>query len=352
MSPPGTPTYIVVLMDPADPPADLDWASYQQKSEQTLNVKFIVGNSVAHISHAAVELGTTIEAPTGIIVIQKGDTQILPELMSRATSVRWVHSWFTGIDRLAPLNTFRKSAPQRSLVVTNGKGAFSSSLAEWALAAVLHFAKRIPQAMSQQKEQMWKPFSPQSLRHQTMGLVGFGDIGQCTARLAKAFGMRVIALTRRGAERPGGDSNGLADELFRAEGDQRFELFRKADYVVCSLPSTEQTRHFVSHRELKAMRRSAVLVNVGRGQTVDQTALVAALRAGAIGGAALDVYEEVPVPEGDALWDSANLLMSPYCADNTPGYNDGALRVMADNLAAHLKGEGRYATEVDMDAGY
>jgi phosphoglycerate dehydrogenase-like enzyme len=191
--------------------------------------------------------------------------------------------------------------------------------------------------------QRWRKFVPEELRGATVGVVGYGSIGREIGRLAHAFGMRVLG-ARRGAESgspryelpalTGGDE---PDRLYTP--DQLAEMLRECDYVVLTVPYTSATHHLIDRRALRAMKPTAVLINVARGPVVDEAALVHALRERWIAGAALDVFEQEPLAEDSALWGMDNVIVSPHVAGFTPHYDDRATALFAENLRRYLGGE-------------
>ena len=186
------------------------------------------------------------------------------------------------------------------------------------------------------------------LAEKTMGIVGFGDIGRATGVLAKAYGMKIVA-TRRNPALSADDP--ILDECF-ATGDLA-AMVEQCDYVVVSTPLTPSTKHIVDASVLKAMKRSAVLINVGRGPCVDEAALVEALKSGEIRGAGLDVFEEEPLPRDSELWGLRNVLISPHCADQVDGWLDNSIRLFVDQMGKYLRdGAGGLANVVDVERGY
>ena len=202
---------------------------------------------------------------------------------------RWVHSFPAGVDGLSGFLA-SDALQARQVPVTNGKGAFSSSLAEYVIAAIMHFTKQIPRCLTNQKEKRWDPFVMDVVQGKTVGFVGYGHIAQQTAVPCKALGMRIIACRRSS----GGDDIVVPSQTY-APAD-RLKLFAEADYVVCSLPGTAQTQDFCGAQEFGAMKSTGVFVSLGRGAAVDEDALVDVLEAGKIRGAALDVFKEEPLP--------------------------------------------------------
>jgi phosphoglycerate dehydrogenase-like enzyme len=261
--------------------------------------------------------------------------------LHRAPGLRWIHSRSAGLDGvLAP------EVVAHPAVLTNGRGAFSPALGEWVLAALLHFLKDLRRLGRQQAQATWEPFDAERLAGRTAGIVGYGDIGREVAARLRPLGVRVVALRRR-PELALGDP--LVDETF-APG-RLLDLVAAADDLVVALPLTPQTRGLVRREAIAAMKPGGVLVNVGRGPTVDEAALVRALEQGRIRGAALDVFETEPLPAGHPLWRLPNVLLSPHCADNVPGWVDGAMRVFLGQLERFRRGE-PLRDPVDKAAGY
>jgi phosphoglycerate dehydrogenase-like enzyme len=262
-------------------------------------------------------------------------------VLSRVPDLEWFHSRSAGLDGVLVLELAASPA-----VVTNGRGAFSHSLAEFVLAALLFFVKDLRRMNRSQQNGTWDPFDPEMLHGRTLGIVGYGDIGRATAALVRPLGMKVLALRRR-PERSADDP--LVDEVLPVE--HVHELMRRSDDVLVAAPLTSETRGLVDAGALAAMKTTAVLVNVGRGPVVDEDALVAALEQGRIRGAALDVFETEPLPPGHPFWRLPNVLLSPHCADHVPGWIADSTRVFLDNLHRFLRGE-PLLNVVDKTLGY
>jgi phosphoglycerate dehydrogenase-like enzyme len=176
--------------------------------------------------------------------------------------------------------------------------------------------------------------------------VGYGEIGRAAAELAKAFGMRVAALRRR-PELCAGDP--AVDLVFPPAGIR--EMLAASDYVLAAAPLTAATRGLIGRAELGAMKPHAVLINVGRGPVVDEAALIEALRERRIRGAALDVFDEEPLPAGHPFFSLDNVLLSPHCADHTPGWQEAAVRFFVENFHRYVNGE-PLRNVVDKRQGY
>jgi phosphoglycerate dehydrogenase-like enzyme len=186
----------------------------------------------------------------------------------------------------------------------------------------------------QQAAGVWESFDVEELYGKVLGIVGYGSIGRAVAERGRDFGMRIIAVRRR---------PDLASESDPAEQilpvARLAELMARSDFVVIATPLTPETRGLVGEAELRAMKPSAVLINVGRGPVVAEDALIRALQQRRIRGAALDVFDREPLPSGHPFYDLDNVLLSPHCADHTPGWEEAAMEVFLDNFERFRKGE-------------
>jgi phosphoglycerate dehydrogenase-like enzyme len=268
-----------------------------------------------------------------------GGTATLRALWPALRQLRWIHSRPAGVDRLLFPELVESGIP-----LTNSRGVFSGALAEWVLAAVLFFAKDLGRLRRSQAEGRWDPFEPQMLRGRTAGILGLGDIGRACARLLRAAGMHTLGLRRTDAGR---DPD--VDELM-APGDLT-SLLGRAQALVVALPLTPQTHRLLGAREMGAMRSDAVLINVGRGAVVDEGALVDALRAGTIRGAALDVFEQEPLAPGHPFFALDQVLLSPHSADQVAGWREEASAVFLENLRRFRDGR-PLLNPVDPRRGY
>jgi phosphoglycerate dehydrogenase-like enzyme len=282
-------------------------------------VEFVVGDDPGALAEAA---------PRAVVILAlSGDSNTLQRVLAIAPHVGWVHSWATGVDGfLFP------ALVESDVVLTNTRGVYSASLAEFAIGAMLYFAKDFARMKRNQGAQVWDPFDVAMLSGATLGIVGYGEIGRAVATLGHAAGMNILALRRR-PELSGADP--LGPEMVTS----KVAICERSDYLVLAAPLTPETRHLIGREELRSLRRSAVLVNIGRGALVDQTALVSVLQGRAIKGAALDVFEREPLPSGDPLFRLDNVLLSPHCADHTTTWRDDAMRCFLDNLTRFRAGK-------------
>ena len=253
----------------------------------------------------------------------------LADLPAVAPGVRWVQATSAGIGQL-----LRRTALDRTdIVFTTASGVHAVPLAEFAVFAMLYFAKQGPRMLEQQRAHRWERFAGGELRGRTVAIVGLGKIGGEVARLARALGLRVTGTSRSGTAA----SLDRAVDLERPLGELRL-LLADADYIVLALPHTAETEGLIGAAELACMRPGAVLVNVARGKVVDEPALVVALRSGQLAGAALDVFSQEPLPPESPLWDLPNVLVSPHSASTADSENAKLTDLFCENLRRYRDG--------------
>ena len=244
----------------------------------------------------------------------------------RADSLKWVHLPAAGVDKLL----FPELAASE-VTVTNARGIFDAAMAEYALAGILYFAKNFPQAGRNQRERRWKHFPTSNLGGSRALVAGTGSIGRSTARLLRAVGIEVDGMGRTGRD---GDA-----DFGAVFASQDFAVVAgNYDYVVLAAPLTDTTRGMLNTDVLSAMRPSAVVVNMGRGELVDQYALHSALAAGAIGGAVLDVTDPEPLPGSDPLWGLDNVLITPHLSGDSRTHLPAMAEQFEANLRAYIAG--------------
>ena len=273
----------------------------------------------------------------------------LPRHREEMPNLRWIQLHSAGVEHVP-----RWLREESGILITTTSGIHAVPIAEYVFMSILAYFRRLPRMLYYQQRGEWPRgrwalFADGELRGATMGVVGYGSIGREVGRLAKAFGMRLLAMRRHGGRRedrgyvvPGtGDpEGGLPDDWYTP--DQVLEMLPQCDVVVVALPLTEETRGFIGARELAAMKPTAYLVNVGRGPTVDEAALVQALQKGQIGGAGLDVFEEEPLPPDSPLWRLENVILSPHVSAFSTRYDDRATALFAANLERYLAGRPLY----------
>jgi len=262
-------------------------------------------------------------------------------VIARAPKLKWIQTTDAGVDDFLDSDIIGSS-----VIVTNTSGITAISIGECVLEMMLMFVKKMPLCFQLKQERQWKTFSLTVLHSKTVGIVGLGSIGRQVARLSKVFGMRVLA-TRRSTRSATRTRN--VDILFSQ--DQLPQLLSDSDFVVLALPLTPETNNLIGEEELLTMKPTAYLINIGRGNIVDETALTRALEENWIAGAGLDVFVTEPLPVESRLWELPNVVFSPHVAGEIEDYDLQATRLFADNLRRYLSGK-RLRNVVDKKRGY
>ena len=230
------------------------------------------------------------------------------------------------------------------VVLTNARGIFSEPIADHVFALLLSLTRGMAKAFANQRAHMWQGYPAQELSEKVMGIIGPGGIGTAVARRAAGFGMRVVAVRRR-AELP----LEYADNVWGREG--LGTLLKMSDVVAICAPLTKETRGMIGWGELALMKKTAYLINVGRGAIVDEEALLEFLKEGKIAGAGLDVFGTRRPPQDSELWDMENVIITPHIAGNSPEVQERRTELYCENIRRFVAGE-RLLNEVDKKAGY
>jgi phosphoglycerate dehydrogenase-like enzyme len=270
-----------------------------------------------------------------------------PGQFALARRLRWIHAPTAAVHQLLSAEIVNSD-----VTVTNAREVHGPVVAEHVMALIFALAKKIPQSAILQSKRIWGQNAlwdegprPQEIAGATLGLIGAGSIGRRVAEMASAVGMRVIAV-REHVEN--GCPDGVEAVFALSDLDQ---VLRQADYVVLAAPLTPATQGLMNGARLAAMKSSAYLINVGRGLQVDEGALVEALRARRIAGAALDVFATEPLPADSPLWDLDNLLITPHSAGLTEKLWQRHYELFSGNLRRYLAGQPlRFV--VDKQRGY
>jgi len=274
---------------------------------------------------------------------------VLPRDRSRAPRLQWVQVHMAGVNGLHDHPLYADAA----LALTTASGVHAATVAEYAMTVLLALAHRVPRMVEWQgrgvwppDEQRWPLFVPTAVRGATLGVIGYGSIGRELARIAKtAFAMRVLACKRDPARRDdhgycpagSGDPEGRLPDAWFSPAELT-DLLAGSDVVVMCAPLTREVRHMIGARELSAMKRTAYLINVGRGASVDEAALARALGDGQIAGAAVDVFVQEPPPAGHPLYAAPNVIVSPHVSGFVASYDDDCCTLFAENLRRYLDG--------------
>jgi phosphoglycerate dehydrogenase-like enzyme len=261
-----------------------------------------------------------------------------------ASNLKWMHIPWVGVNILLNDPVLVNSP----VILTNGAGVIASSVADQVLAFILNFSRQMPLQWEAQKRKEWNRHEVEGradqLAGQTCGLIGYGNIGTEIGKRAKAFGMRVIA-TRANPQAP-------AEYLDLALSNEQLpELLAQSDFVVVTAPLTPETNGLLGKVQFEQMKRTAVLINIARGQLVKEQELIDALQAGIIGGAGLDVFEKEPLPPSSPLWEMENVILTPHSAGIFHRLDQNSGNFFIEQLQRYVKGE-KLKNIVDKQRGY
>jgi phosphoglycerate dehydrogenase-like enzyme len=262
-----------------------------------------------------------------------------PILAAAPPYLRWIHSSSAGLDHLVSPALLASSA-----VITNSRGVYGDALGEYVVAAMLYYVKNLARLRDAQVRRAWEPFEGERLAGKVLGIIGYGDIGAAIAQRATALGVQVLAQRRRP------ELSAADPHVSRVVSNMR-DAIAPADFVAVAAPLTPETRHLIGAEQLSWMRPGAVLINVGRGQLIDEPALIDALQRRAIRGAVLDVFETEPLPTSHPFWSMPQVLLSPHCADRVDGWLDQTMALFLDNLGRFVRRE-PLTNVVDPRRGY
>ncbi|HZP77799.1 MAG TPA: D-2-hydroxyacid dehydrogenase [Pseudolabrys sp.] len=262
------------------------------------------------------------------------------EFAERARKLHFIQSIGAGTDQFD-----RAVLDGRGIRLASAQGVNVNAVSEHAMSLILAMARRLPEARDNQAKHTWRGMisdltqREDELGGKTLIIIGLGGIGGRLARLAKAFGMRVIGFKRNVATgSDGADSVHTLRELKA--------LLPQADFVALTCPLTKETENVIDAEVLSRMKPSAYLVNAARGRCVEENALIAAMRAGKIAGAAIDVTVDEPLPASSPLWDMPNVFITPHTAGETRRYEDNVLDVLMDNLQRLWRGEATLRNQI------
>ncbi len=283
-----------------------------------------------------------------------------PKDLSQAPRLKWVQMHNAGVNQIVNHPLFQRT----DIIITSNSGVHASAVAEFAFTMLLTLAHQVPGLIENQRGGAWptaearRQLTAHEVRGATVGILGYGSIGRELARLLQPFQPRIV-VTKRNIDQhmdegytriAMGDPEGLfPDEWLPLE--RLHDLMAVSDYVLDCLPLTPETVKLVDAAAIAAMKPAAYLINIGRGGTIDEAALVQALQERRIGGAALDVYDPEPLPAGSPLWGLDNVIVSPHVSGYLPGFNERATELFSLNLYRYLHNE-PLLNLVDRSKGY
>lgn len=276
---------------------------------------------------------------TQVMMVTDFRTEALEAAWGEADQLEWIHATSAGVDALMFPELIK--GPVK---VTNARGIFDRSIAEYVLCTMLMFAKDFPRSIRLQMEHRWQHRDTERAEGQQVLVVGAGSIGRQIAKLANAAGMIPHGVARRAR-------NDDPDFAAVHSNEQLLDQLGKADFVVIAAPLTPQTEGLFDRRAFAAMKPSARLINIGRGPIVRTDDLVQALQDGTIAGAGLDVFEEEPLPEDHPLWDMENVIMTAHMAGDFIGWRRALTDQFLENFDRWLAGDELF-NQVDKALGY
>ncbi len=305
--------------------------------------------TLAQIQALAPGYDVLITTDRGTIEERLNDIEIVfrsfpMDLIAQAPNLRWLQQWGAGVDSLMGRPEI---VALEQLTITTGSGIHAVPITEHIFGLLLAFGRGIHHAVRNQARNHWQsPTWDQlfELPGKTMLLIGVGAIGERTAQIAHALGMRVLGVRRDPTVAAAG-----VEAMYPP--DQLLDLLPQADFVVSTVPLTSATHQLIGERELRAMKSTAYLVNIGRGATVDEAALIRALQDGWIAGAGLDVCAVEPLPADSPLWAMENVIITAHYAGATPIYDARAMPIFLDNLKRYMTGQPLHNV-VDKALGY
>ncbi len=257
------------------------------------------------------------------------------------SNLRWIQSWSAGVNSM-PLTTLSENG----IVLTSANGVHAYPISETIFALMLGLTRKIHTYVQQQQQKKWHHAQMNLEIHgKTLGIIGVGEIGKETAKIAKAFRMNVVGI------RHSGKPTDNVDEMYTP--DRLHEVLPKCDYVVITLPLTNETEGMFGREEFNSMKKSAFLINIGRGEVIVENELIQALQENVIAGAGLDVFTKEPLEENSPLWDMDNVIITPHTSGSTEHYTKRVIEdIFIPNLKHYLKREYPSKNLVDYKKGY
>ncbi|WP_409299756.1 D-2-hydroxyacid dehydrogenase [Peribacillus sp. SCS-155] len=271
-----------------------------------------------------------------------GWKKMMEEYISEdSPALRWIQAWSAGVNSL-PLRYFE----EKGISISTASGVHAFPISETIFGLMLALTRKIYSYIRNQATKTWHhEHMNQEIHNKTIGIIGVGAIGKETAKIAKAFGMRVLGT------RHSGKPEQFVDEMYTNK--ELHTILPQCDYVVITLPLTTETHHLFGSEEFKLMKTSSFLINIGRGEIVNEPELIQALNDGEIAGAGLDVFETEPLQAESPLWNMDNVIITPHTAGSTEFYDQRVLdQIFLPNLKSYISGTGLKVNVVDYRKGY
>jgi len=278
---------------------------------------------VIHAAAQEAEVGKFIEQTDILMTIRISD-----DLIKKASKLKWIHAITTGVDYIVNLPSLKKE-----VILTSTRGIHGPQVSEMAFLLMLALNRNFPEVIRNQDKGVWERWPGKLLWKKKVGILGVGVIGEEIAKKCKAFGMEVfgIDIIKRKLD--------CVDVFYGPE--DIVKVAKDVDYLVIVAPRTPETDKIVDSKVLSAMKPTAFLINLGRGEIIDEEALIRALKSGKIAGAGLDTYLQEPLPKEHPFWGMKNVIVSPHVAGMSDIYVEQALTIFEENLRRFIKGEKR-----------
>jgi len=267
------------------------------------------------------EVGDFIEKTRILLTFNISD-----ELIRKAVNLEWIQALGTGVDSILGLSSLPKS-----VLLTSTRGIHGPQMSELAILLMLALTRRFPETVRNQDKAVWDRWPSELLWQKKVGILGLGAVGEEIARKCKAFGMTVYGVNRSKKQVDG------VDRFFGLGG--LLIVAREVDFFIVVVPLTPETRGMVGIEVISVMKPTAFLLNLARGAVVDEKALIQALESGTLAGAALDVFNEEPLPQGHPFWEMKNVIVTPHVGGTSTFYAGQVLPIFRENLRRYLRGE-------------
>ena len=268
------------------------------------------------------EIGDFIEKTDILLSFRISD-----ELIRKASKLLWIQSMASGPDHIITPSL------RKEVLVTSTRGIHAPQMSEMAFLLMLSLNRNFPQVIRNQDQKAWERWPPRLLYQKKVGILGMGFCGKEIARKCKAFGMTVYGIASKKRE------DETADYFYGPEGLR--QVIQEVDYFIIVAPYTPQTHKMIGTKELSSMKPTAFLINIGRGEIIDEEALIHALKTGKIAGAALDAFCKEPLPKDHPLWEMKNVIITPHLGGLSDTYMEQVLSIFEENLRRFLRGERR-----------
>jgi phosphoglycerate dehydrogenase-like enzyme len=278
---------------------------------------------------------------SGAEVIAGWKKEIKETCIDSDSKLRWLQSWSAGINSM-PLGTMQ----EKGILLTSANGVHAFPISETIFALMLGLTRKIHSYVKNQPSKTWHHAGIKlEIHNKTIAILGVGAIGKETAKIAKAFGMKVLGI------RTSGQPEENVDEMYTTK--QLNDVLPQADYVVITLPLTQETQHLIGTEQFNLMKSSAFFINIGRGEIVKEDELIKALQEGKIAGAGLDVFTTEPLPAESPLWEMENVIITPHTSGSTEHYNKRVIEdIFIPNLQKYIEGDPLPINLVDYHKGY